>query len=311
MKLTHLSILLWASALVTASAHDHFAAAVVDVNHNNQPDAGEPLRLDGPALTGKIFHLLARPAGSRPFQRCGGYYMLGESARTLFPLDAFSLTALSDGQEIFPAEAGHAHTGAFIWVEITAVSGPPGGSFGFWDKGQSAEADVPTVSFAANQPTESYAFVVSGGFDAIDQDPHGHIHGREWTADKPGDYRVSFRFVDRSTTGPGGGPWHPPSEVFTFLFRAGPDFQPAMVRNPGGSVVLTWPSQMGTWDDASQPGVVFTVLRSTSLAGAWESIGTVPGTTAATATFTDDSPPQGKAFYRIAYAWGEQPEPVE
>lgn len=310
MKLTYLSTLLGACALATASAHDHFAAAVVDVNNNNQPDAGEPLRLDGPALTGRIFHLLARPVGYRPIQRCGGFYMLGESARTLFPLDAFSLTALSDGQEIFPAEAGHAHTGAYIWVEITAVTGPPGGSFGFWDKGQSLNADVPTVSFATNQPTENHAFVVSGGADAVDQDPHGHIHGREWTADKPGDYRVSFRFVDRSTTGPGGGPWHPPSEVFTFHFRAGPDFQPAMVKGPSG-VTLTWPSQMGTWDDSEQPGVEFKILRSTTLAGAWEEIGSVTGTTAATATFTDGTPPQGKAFYRIAYAWGKQPETVE
>ena len=311
MKLTYLSTLLWASALVTASAHDHFAAGVVDVNQNNQPDAGEPLKVDGPALTGRIFHLLARPAGTVPPQRCGGYYMLGENARTLFPLDAFSLTALSDGQEIAPPEPGHAHTGAYIWVEITAVSGPPGGNFGFWEKGRSATEDTPTVSFAANQPTADYSFVVSGGYDAADQDPHGHIHGRDWTADKPGDYRVSFRFVDRSTTGPGGGPWHPPSEVFTFHFRAGPDFQPSVVKNPGGSVVLTWPSQMGTWDDASQPGVEFTVLRSTSLTGEWEPIGTVTGTTAATATFTDGTPPEGTAFYRISHAWGEQPDPVE
>lgn len=310
MKRTYLSTLLWASALATASAHDHFEAGVVDLNNNNQPDAGEPLKVNGPDLSGKIFHLLARPVGFRPIQRCGGYYMLGESARTLFPLDAFSFTALSDGQVTVPADPGHAHTGAWIWLEITSVSGPPGGNFGFWEKGRSLTEDTPTVSFAANQPTDDFSMVISEGEDAVGQDPQGHFHGRDWTADKPGDYHVSFRFVDRSTTGPEGGPWHPPSEIFTFHFKAGPDFQPAVVKPPGGDLILTWPSQMGTWDDSGQTGVQFRILRSTGLTDDWEQIGSVTGTTATTATFTDESAPEGKAFYRLAYDWGP-PAPTE
>ncbi|RYD45639.1 MAG: LamG domain-containing protein, partial [Verrucomicrobiaceae bacterium] len=53
---------------------------------------------------------------------------------------------------------------------------------------------------------------------------------------------------------------------------------------------LTWPSAAG---------VTFTVVRSTTLTeGSWEPVGTVTGTTG-TAEFTDPSPPQGGAFYRI------------
>lgn len=54
---------------------------------------------------------------------------------------------------------------------------------------------------------------------------------------------------------------------------------------------LTWPSAAG---------LKFTIVRSTSLAaGSWTPIGTVTGTAATTAEFTDPSPPAGGAFYRI------------
>lgn len=297
IKIIHCLLL----AALPAAAHDHFAAGIVDLNSNNQPDAGEPLGYHGPDLSNRVFHLMPRPVGFRPVQHCGGYYMLDEAVRSLFPNDAFSFVALSDGQEELAGQ-GHAHTGAFIWVEITSVTGPAGASFGFWETGRSSSSDTPTVSFVANESTDDFAFVLSTGYDAVDQDPFGHIHGRAWTADKPGDYQVSFRFVDLSTSGPDGGPWHPPSESFTLHFQAGPDFQPSlkMVENTG--CVLTWPSRMGIWEPY-QTGVTFRILRSSSPQAGWESIGSVIGTTADTASFTDPSPPAGKAFYRIAYDW--------
>lgn len=233
--------------------------------------------------------------------------MLDETARTLFPNDAFSFTALSDGQEE-DASPGHPHTGAYIWMEITGISGPPGAKFGFWEAGRSTSHDTPTVSFVANQPTGNFAFVISTGYDAADQDPFGHIHGRAWTADKPGEYQVRFRFVDLSTTGPGDGPWHAPSSEFTLHFQSGPDFTPSCKLLDGTGCVLTWPSRMGIWEPY-QTGVVFRILRTTNPeTEPWSQIGSVTGTTAETATFTDPSPPPGKAFYRLAYDRAE-PEP--
>ncbi len=291
-------------AALPALAHDHYAAGIVDTNGNGQPNAGEPLQFIGANGGGKIFHLLPRPFGQRPVQRCGGYYMLDERPRTLFPEDSFSFTTVSDGQ--YDANTtGHAHTGAWIWMEIVSVSGPAGASFGFWEENRSFFSDTPTKSFAANQPTENYRFVLSEGIDDAGEDPFGHIHGRSWTADKPGDYTIGFRLVDLSTSGPGGGPWHAPSQVYTFRFRAGPSFQPAVEKIPGTGCVLTWPSQMGYYAaDASQTGIVFTIQRATSLAPtSWTTIGTVTGTTAATATFTDPTPPAAGAFYRLQWQW--------
>ena len=69
--------------------------------------------------------------------------------------------------------------------------------------------------------------------------------------------------------------------------------------------MLTWPSQLGYWTgDATQTGIAFGIERSTSLApGSWQAIGTVLGSTADTATFTDPAPPAGRAFYRLRYPW--------
>ena len=289
---------------LTATAHDHFAAGIVDSNQNGQADAGEPLAFVGADGTNRVFHLLPRPVGFRPVQRCGGYYMLDERPRTLFPNDSFSIVALSDGQYDIASPA-HAHTGAWIWAEITSVSGTAGGKFGFWDESHSFYFDMPSVSLATGEPTGNPAFVIGEGSDAVDEDPAGHIHGRSWTADTPGDYYVGLRLVDRSTTGPDGGPWHAPSQTYIYHFKAGPDFQRVSIMRSGDGLVLTWPSGMGVYEP-SETGIVFKIQRCTSFDSGWTTIGTVTGTSADTATFTDPSPPATRAFYRLGYDWSDR-----
>ena len=288
-----IQLLLSLAMALPAAAHQHFAAGIIDANSNGLPDAGEALCFaDGNPET-KAFRLLARPVG----QRCGGHYMLDETPRTLFPADAFSITVQSDGQYELAGDQ-HPATGSWIWAEIVSVSGPPGARFGFWE----TAAFTPTHLLPANEAVTDVAFVLSEGIDDPDEDPLGHIHGRAWTADKPGDYIVGIRLVDRSTSGPGGGPWHQPSRIYHFRFTAGPSFQPRIVRTEN-SATLTWPSRMGIWTGGGQSGVVFRVLRSNRPDGGWQSVGSVTGTTADTVSFVDPSPPAGTAFYRLAHDW--------
>lgn len=306
MKTMKTSLLLFTAFLVvvpaTLRAHDHYAVGIADTNGNGQADAGEPLAFAGASGTEAISHLLARPQG----QLWGGYYLLTDSTpRTLYPEDGFTVIALSDGQTDDPQPL-HAHTGAQIWMKLTAVAGPPGGQFGFWEADWAGSHQTPTVSFPANQIFAPYSFEISepvDGIPAANQDPYGHIHGRAWTATKPGDYYLSFQLVDLSTSH-NGGPWHQPSATYVYHFVAGPSFQPGGQPVPGAGYRLTWPSQMGTWDDGGQTGVVFTVQRSATLtAGSWQTLGTVTGTTDPTAMFTDPAPPTGRAFYRLLYDW--------
>jgi hypothetical protein len=295
LKTIFLAATVAALAAPHGNAHDHFAAGIIDTNGNGAPDSGERMQFADGDPENRVFHLLPRPIG----RRCGGHYMLDESARTLFPADAFSLTVQSNGDYEIQGDK-HPRTGSWIWVEIASLSGPPGGVFSFWEE----NSNTPTHVLETNKPTGSPMFVISEGPDDPDEDPFGHIHGRAWAASMPGDYIVGLRLVDLSTSGPGGGPWHAPSRIYQFHFRAGPSFQPSIVKQADGPVTLSWPSRMGIWQAGGQTGVVFTILRSSRAEpGSWLPVGSVTGTTADTASFTDPSPPATGAFYRLSYAW--------
>ncbi|MGL4400627.1 MAG: hypothetical protein ACRCXD_12220 [Luteolibacter sp.] len=311
----------------SSSAHQHRAVGVMGTGPGGTAAGGEALQIMGPDGTGIVHDLRPRglgpdprPEGYHPELRGGGYYYLDERPRRIYdslgnpavdPLgepviagEGFSFIALSSNPD-FP-ETGHAHPGTSISCEIISVTGPPGASFGFWDAWVSYYSDTPTYVLRTNQLTRNPRFIISEGGDYADADPYGHIHERAWTADLPGDYYVTLRFVDVSTNREGGGPWHLPSRNYLYHFKAGPNFKPVGQRVPGGGFVLTWPSQMGISETAYPPesGIVFRILRNTTLSPAgWTSIGEVTGTTAATLSFTDSSPPAARAFYKLAYDW--------
>jgi hypothetical protein len=297
------SHLLCAALLVLvsrANAHTHIFVSV----------AGNQLQIEGGHNPAIVYNLMARPVG----QRYGGYYTLDEQVRVLNPNDYFSFGVYSDGQKQLDP-ANHPKTGADIWMEITSIIGPEGSHFGFWE-GENDNDPIhynwsythtsPTKSLAANQATGGYRFELSeptAGDPPVDQDPYGHIHNRGFTVDKPGDYYVTFRLYDQSAIHQDGSGPHTPSGAYVFHFRAGPEFQIVTSYTPGVAAVLTWPSLMGI--AASETGITFTVQRSLTLAaGSWVTAGTVPGTTAATVSFTDlGVAGETKAFYRLEYQW--------
>ncbi|MBS0660829.1 MAG: hypothetical protein JSR82_21635 [Verrucomicrobia bacterium] len=290
MRFSFFALLLVGASV--CSAHDHLALGVADLNNNGQPDPGEPLQiLDAGLVIRPEYHLLPVNTG----QRYGGYYALGESPRTLFPNDYFTLIALSDGQAEI-AEPGHAATGAYLWARISSVKGPDGARLGFWDQNRAFFFTTPTVSFLTNQPPAAYnyEFVLSEPLSlpvGPDEDPYGHIHNRGFTVDKPGVYEIGFTFYDRSTNGPGGGPIHPPSAEYKLRFVASiPDL--GMSRNAAnGAVTLSW---------ASQSGVNYRIDVSPDLANWAPLTGTLLAGTGATLT-TTDAPPNGtaKRYYRL------------
>jgi hypothetical protein len=75
------------------------------------------------------------------------------------------------------------------------------------------------------------------------------------------------------------------------------EYRLGLTPNSGSSRFAVTRSVSGMLSWPSAAGLTFTVQRSTTL-GAWANIATIPGT-AGTASFTDPSPPQGNAFYRI------------
>src|SRR5262245_42533351 len=98
--------------------------------------------------------------------------------------------------------------GSYMRARIFSVAGPEGGVFAFWESG----ATTPTISLGSGQTgTNSYNVTQTDGSPSAD--PFGHIHGRRFTATKPGIYTVAFQAFDASTNGAQGGPIHTPSEI--------------------------------------------------------------------------------------------------
>lgn len=115
---------------------------------------------------------------------------------------------------------GAAAPGAFLEAIIASVQGPAGGVIGFWQEDEDA---VPNLRFSIPVGTfhGTNRFEISEGITFPELDPFGHIHGRRFTANKPGLYTLGFQLVDTSTASPTGGPIHTPSPISHFYFQAG------------------------------------------------------------------------------------------
>jgi len=116
--------------------------------------------------------------------------------------------------------------GSWIWARILSVQGPAGGAFGFWEAG----ATTPTIGLGSGETgTNSFKITLADGSPGTD--PFGHIHGRRFTATKPGIYVVTFQAYDASVNGTDGGPIHMSTEPIQISFQAGVNVQVVEARD--------------------------------------------------------------------------------
>lgn len=115
-----------------------------------------------------------------------------------------------------PPEEGAPALGSWIHMGMVSLSGPAGGEVGYWEVG----ATAPTIRLRVGERGTNL-WRISENNGAPGSDPYGHIHGRNFTATKPGLYIIGFQFVDLSTNGVGGGPLHVPSDIIPVAFQAG------------------------------------------------------------------------------------------
>jgi len=112
-------------------------------------------------------------------------------------------------------------------IELISVSGPAGGSFGFWEVGALEPTWSRPSGWNEGQGNAPGFDVVVGG--------DGHAHGRAFTMDKPGDYTVRFRAVDSSGN-------YAASANLTIVFRAQQPPQ-LSIGISGGNVSLSFSSR--------------------------------------------------------------------
>lgn len=195
---------LLASVAFPANAHEHIAVGAVST------DPGTPLLFasadDFGAESGYVFPLVL--GTSAPY---AGYYH-GE----------MTFAALAATPAFGGPDPQHAALGSRIEAVLQSVSGPAGGAVGFWETpGNDEDATEITFSVPVGESNGTHRFPISENHGESGADPYGHIHGRVYTATKPGLYKVGLQFVDTSANGPGGGAIHAPSEKFYLWFQAG------------------------------------------------------------------------------------------
>jgi hypothetical protein len=181
-----------------AQDHGHLNVGALDTNQNAQ------LIFDN----GSVFATSVDYVKTLDYATSGTYagYYQGNITVTVLAATPAHLGPVSNAPAL----------GSWIFAQLIAVDGPTGGAFAFWDAG----ATAPTISLLTGT-TGTNTWRLSENDGSPGTDPYGHIHGRRFTATKPGIYTVSFRAFDFSANGVGGGPIHTPSTILKIYFQAG------------------------------------------------------------------------------------------
>ncbi len=180
-----------------------------------------------------------------------------------------SFTALAATSDFGGPAFGHAVLGAHLAALVESLEGPATGRFGFWEASDGEEGDALTWERAPGAQDAAVEFILSETAGEAGDDPYGHILGRVFTATAPGMYILSVRVVYRSTSGPGAGPWHSPSEPLRVAFQAGITI--ADIRHESGQISIRY---------AALEGITYQLERAVALSEttAWEPVGdVVPG----------------------------------
>jgi hypothetical protein len=194
-------------------------------------------------------------------------------------LTALPTTAANAGPD--PAASA---PGSFIRFTLSRVEGPEGGAFGFWDVGAAA----PSIQIASGG-TSTNLWGLSESDGTTGADPFGHIHGRRFTATKPGIYKVSFQLFDTSTNGLNGAPIHSPSQSLAVFFEAGVNLQSIEPDEDHTHVRFAAPA-----------GSVWQVEASPSLdPQSWRAVGDVIAGDDLFHLVADETPVRGNRFYRL------------
>lgn len=245
-----LPILLLATASVS-DAHYH-----VEVGLSSS--SGTQLAMDGPAY---------QLATYIPSQEVFSFYRPSVSIGAHFA----ELTFTTETDAIDPAN------GANPRIEVVSVIGPQNATFSFWEVGSTAPAWTRATGWNSSQSSAPSFLVIQNG--------DNHLHGRAFSADKPGRYQVTFRAVDDNDI-------YSPSADQTIVFNAQ---QPPQLS-------ISVASGNATLSFASRYGLTYDLQVCTDLAsGVWTNV--EPHTrlngNGSVIPMIDAMAGRAKAFYRL------------
>lgn len=248
-KITTVMLLVLVTRCCNLHAHDHLAAGAT----TNSPGATLIFQNDGDfgGDTGFVFNLTAGTTNDAYL----GYYYTGD-------LVFVALAATPDNGG---PEPGAAALGTYVQVKLLDIAGPPGATFSFWETAQNG-VDSTNLTWRLPVPFHNGTNLihVSESDGSRGSDPYGHIHGRIYSFDNPGLYKVTWQFVDTSTNGPTGAPLDRPSAPFYLYFQA--DLTVASIQTTTNGVDVTFAAPSNIPDSGIGPASNYTLLSSSNVA---------------------------------------------
>jgi hypothetical protein len=200
--LLSLAVITCLASTTALAQHGHLNAGAVGQNQNDKLLWAN----------GAIFATNSGFVQNMPMTGSGRFAGYFNSAPTLTALPA---TVTNSGPVAFSPALG-----SFLQFQMTVISGPDGGSFGWWE----SSSLTPLYSLGIGQTSPLIALSdVLGGAGTPTGDPFGHLHGRRFTATTEGDYIIGLQIFDTSANGVGGAPIHMPSDMFYMEFAAVPE----------------------------------------------------------------------------------------
>ena len=193
-----------------------------------------------------------------------------------------------------PATAAHAGPdpnasalGSYLQFRMTCLEGPAGGQFNLWE----STGATPVLALVPGEAsTTLWRLTESDG--APGTDPYGHIHGRRFSATKPGLYKIAFTAFDTSTNGAGGGPIHRPSPQLAVWFQAGVNVASVEPDEAEGHVHVKFGAPAGfAWQLESSPAL--------GADAEWLPRGQPVMANDLFVEMIDNRPPGEKRFYRV------------
>ena len=251
MTLRQIFPILFLAAASVSDAHDH-----VEVGLSSS--SGTQLAMEGPAYQLATYVPSQEVFSSyRPLVSIGAHFA--------------ELTFTTEMNAIAPA------AGADPRIEVVSVIGPQNATFSFWEVASTAPTWTRATGWNSSEGSAPSFLVIQNGDD--------HIHGRAFSADKPGLYEVTFRAVDESGN-------YSTSANLTITFNAQQPPQ-LSISVASGNTTLSFTSRNGLTYDLQ----VCTDLAS----GVWTNV--EPHTRlngdGSVITMIDAMAGRAKAFYRL------------
>jgi len=249
-----------------AQDHGHLNVGAVGINQNDALIFDE----------GEIFDTAANYVKTLVYTNTGAY--AGHYVGNI----TFTGLAATSGH---PAASPNASAlGSWLFAQLSSVEGPAGGAFAFWEAG----ATSPTISVSCGTTgTNVWRLTEANGGPGTD--PYGHIHGRRFSATRPGVYTVGFRAFDLSTNGASGGPIHTPSSELKIYFEAGVNVKGIKPGVDGTRVTFAAPMGKSWMVEASD---------ALGASANWSPVGTAVTGDDYFHEITDEQTAAGQRFYR-------------